>query len=586
MPSPELLECPHGTHCGGCAALGVPYAEQLVHKGALVRHAFDRYPEHAALRFDTVSAAQPTTQYRVRAKLVCGEDGTLGLFARDSHAVIDIPECRVLAPPLLRVAAAARAHLPAAAVKLDGLDLRLVDRGVLATLIAPRGTPLPALAEAARALCAASAEVAGVAASFRAAGSATVLGTGHVVLVGSNVEPHHLRSTGPYHYAAHGSFVQAHLAQTERAHRAIEGALRELSARTVLELYAGSAALSLGLAAAGFELTAVEAFAPALAHAERAAREQKLALCTVSGQAERVTRELAERAARFDAVIVNPPRRGLSVDVRIAVAALAPRALLYMSCEPATLARDLAHFRELGFDAQELWPFDMIPHSAAVECLVVARRGAVPAPRVSFENDQLIAIDQTGYPGASRGDLPSRVRALSGASGAVPVHELDADHSGLVLFARSAASLPALQAALAGGARSFVGLSRGVTHKKGRIRRPLRGKPRGAPPCTTYRRVALHGGHSLLEIEPDSPSSAQIRQHLAGVGHPILGDPRFGDGASNTFFEHRHGLDRSFLHCSAVRLELGSTTLNLSAPLPGELSSVLESLSQQPALQR
>jgi 23S rRNA (uracil1939-C5)-methyltransferase len=566
--------------------LGVPYTEQLVHKGALVRRAFDRHPEHAALRFDPVGAALPTTQYRVRAKLVCGEQGTLGLFARDSHSVVDIPECRVLAPPLLRVAAAARAQLRAAAVRLDGLDLRLVDRGVLATLIAPYGTPLPALAEAARALCAASPEVVGVAASFRAAGSATVLGTGHVVLVGSDVEPHHLRSSGPYHYAAHGSFVQAHLAQTERAHLAIEGALRELSARKVLELYAGSAALSLGLAAAGFELTAVEAFAPALAHAERAAREQKLALCTVSGQAERVTSELAERGAHFDAVLVNPPRRGLSVAARCAIAQLAPRALLYMSCEPATLARDLGHFRELGFDAQELWPFDMIPHSAAVECLVVARRGAVPAPRVSYENDELIAIDQSGYPGTLRGDLLARVRALSGASGAEPVHELDANHSGLVLFARSAANLPALRAALAAGARTFVGLSRGVTHKKGRIRRPLRGKSRGAPPCTTYRRVALHGGHSLLEIEPDSPNSAQIRQHLAGVGHPILGDARSGDRASNTFFEHRHGLDRSFLHCAAVRLELGGATLSLTAPLPGELSSVLESLSQQAALQR
>ena len=577
MTVPDLLECPHGERCGGCAFLGVPYADQLLQKEALVRRTFDRHPEHAALRIARVGPAAPTQAYRARAKLVWDEDGALGLFARDSHAVVDIPECRVLAPPLLRVAAAARSHLRTLCSTLDGLDLRLVDSGVLVTLIARRGTPRAELEQAAQALSAASSEVSGVAASFRAADAATVLGTGHVVLVGNDVEAHHLRTGGPYHLAAHGAFTQVHLGQAEWAHRAIEDALRALSARTVLELYAGSAALSLALAAAGLELTAVEAFAPALAHAERAAREQGLVLKTVSGQAERVTLELGARDAHFDAVIVNPPRRGLSVEVRRAIAKLGPAAILYMSCAPATLARDLGHLRELGFGADELSPFDMIPHSAAVECLVVARRGVVPAPRLVHEDATLIVIDKAGYDD----HLLDRVRALPGASAAAPLQELDHDLSGLVLFARSAEALPTLQAALAAGSRTFIGLARGVTHKKGRVRRPLRGKKRGPPPCTSYQRTAVHGGHSLLLI--DAGNSAQIRQHFAGIGHGILGDTQHGDAPSNRHLEHRHGLDRSFLHCSAVRLALGSEMLTVEAPLPGELQNVLESLAEQTA---
>jgi 23S rRNA (uracil1939-C5)-methyltransferase len=307
----------------------------------------------------------------------------------------------------------------------------------------------------------------------------------------------------------------------------------------------------------------------------------------MSGQAERAVRELAARGEHFDAVIVNPPRRGLSVDVRHAVAQLEPRAVLYMSCDPATLARDLRHLRELGFAAQGVWPFDMIPHSEAVECLVVARRDAIPAPAVVHEDAELIAVDQSGY-GASgpSQSLLDRVRALPGASEAVPVHGLDDDHSGLVLFARCGATLPAVQAALAAGGRTFVGLARGVTHKKGRIRRPLRGKKQSPPPCTAYQRSAVHGGHSLVTIEPDGSGTPQLRQHFAGIGHPILGDARCGDAASNTFFQHRHGLDRSFLHCAAVRLARGSGTLDLRAPLPGDLSAVLESLSEQAAPER
>jgi 23S rRNA (uracil1939-C5)-methyltransferase len=70
---------------------------------------------------------------------------------------------------------------------------------------------------------------------------------------------------------------------------------------------------------------------------------------------------------------------------------------------------------------------------------------------------------------------------------------------------------------------------------------------------------------------------------MVGVGHPILGDTRFGDPASNNFFDHRHGLDRSFLHCSAVTLAFLSGHLTVEAALPGELRAVLDSLTEQAA---
>ncbi|HEY5373845.1 MAG TPA: hypothetical protein VIK01_09155, partial [Polyangiaceae bacterium] len=70
---------------------------------------------------------------------------------------------------------------------------------------------------------------------------------------------------------------------------------------------------------------------------------------------------------------------------------------------------------------------------------------------------------------------------------------------------------------------------------------------------------------------------------LAGVGHPILGDARFGDAPSNTFFEHRHGLDRSFLHRTKLTITLEAGQFTLEGPLPGELSAALASLSDQTA---
>lgn len=590
MTESETLDCPHGSKCGGCAFLGVPYAEQLTRKHALVERGIARYPQLATLQLAPVAGARPTQAYRARAKLVFGKDGALGLFERDTHTVIDIPQCRVLSPALASVVAAARRVLSHATPPLDGLDVRVVDGGVLATLIAAQGTAQAELERLARALRAEAKEVLSVSASFREAGAATVLGTGHVLLSGEDVAPHHLQERGPYHLAAHGAFTQAHLGQANAAHDRIEQALKERGATRVLELYAGSGALALRLAAAGLQVTAVEAFGPALAHVERAAREQKLKLQTVNGQAERALRGFDPSREHFDALLVNPPRRGLSAEVRRRASALAPSVISYMSCDPATLARDLAHFAELGYVADELWPFDMIPHSSAVESLVVLRRSAPQPPKVLFDDEQWLAVLKSGYepltPEAGFDScLLDRVRRLPGAAQAVALsgQRLDRDSSGVCLFARTSAALPALEQAFREGTQSFVALCRGVTHKRGRIRRPIREGGRVSTASTRYLRESVRGGHSLLTLWPEHAGPPQLRQLLLGVGHPLLGDFRFGDTASNTFFEHRHGLDRSFLHCSAVTLVSRSNHITCETPLPGELKAVLDSLTEQTA---
>ncbi len=581
MPDPETLDCPHGARCGGCVFLGVPYADQLRRKGAVVQRDFARYAGHGAVKLLPVVGASTTHAYRVRAKLVFGADGALGLYARDSHHVVDIPDCRVLEPALLRVTEAARRALSDAA--LAGLDLRLVDNGVQVTLIAPQGTALEALKSLAAALRAESPDVLSVAASFRMADSATLLGTGHVLLLGNDVETHRLTPSGPYHFAAHGAFAQAHLGQALAAHTAIERELHALGARRVLELYAGSGALALRLAAAGFDVTAVESFAPACAQAEAAARAQRLSLTTHAGNAEGVLSNLCAESAPFDALVVNPPRRGLSPEVRRGAARLGPRAILYMSCNPATLARDLGHLRLLGYEATEVAPFDMIPHSAAVECLVTVRRAAIPPALIVFEDDELLAVSKSAYEDMT--GLLQRVRALPSAALAVPIPALglDRDSSGLCLFARTPEALPAALRACAASAQRFIALSRGITHKKGCIRRPVRAGRRKVPASTPYQRAAVHAGNSLLTLTPEHGDASVIRQHLASIAHPILGDARFGASTSNTFFEHRHGLDRCFLHRSALTLGSGTRSLVLEAPLPGELNAVLDSLSEQAA---
>jgi 23S rRNA-/tRNA-specific pseudouridylate synthase len=269
--------------------------------------------------------------------------------------------------------------------------------------------------------------------------------------------------------------------------------------------------------------------------------------------------------------------------LRERIAELAPRVLIYVSCAPRSLARDAWDLARLGFAPQNFTPFDLIPFSDAVEVLCEFVPVAVTPPRVVYEDERFLAVEKaphemtTPQHGHAR-SLFERVRLLPGAEKAVPIHRLDSGTSGLCLFARREDHVHLLKQALSQGEKRYQALVKGRTHDKGAIRRPLREGPRVLEARTRYTRRALVGGHSLLEVRPEQGRTHQIRKHFSGLGHPLLGDTRYGDPASNAYFWHRHGLDRTFLHLESVVLTLGDGPVELRCELAPDLLAVLESL--------
>jgi 23S rRNA (uracil1939-C5)-methyltransferase len=568
------LRCPHAPPCPGCPRIGEAYADGLADKRASAARELTSYPELAATVLEPPLGASTLEGYRVRAKLVTDNQSRLGLFAAATHDVVDIPRCLVLAPALSEVAEALRRALPLP-LALSGVDLRLVDRGVLATLIVERAPDPARLARVVQELRTRAPRLVGVALSERDPDAVQMLGRGPELVWGSGQEPHHLAPEAPWHYAVPGAFTQAHPAQAARLHahveRALERALGGLRARRVLELYAGSGALALRLAARGAQVTAVERFEPALRLVREAAKAQSL---TLELRAEDALRFLQQRTGDpgVDAAIVNPPRRGLEPAVRRGLGALAPRVLVYVSCEPRTLARDLAHLARLGLVATSVLPLDMIPLSDALECCALLVPGAPPAPRVLFEDERAIALekapfesvtlDPTGAP-----SLALRAQRTLGHAQLTALHELEHDVSGVCWFAKEPAAAPELARALASAELRFVALASGVSHKKGRVERRAAGRLR-------YVRRSVLGGHSLLDVFVAGSERAELRRLLASIGHAVLGDPQHGKSASNRHFEHRHGLDRPFLHLAAVSAEaLGAGVIE--APLSADLAPVL-----------
>lgn len=602
--------CEHADRCGGCPVIGLPYGEQLALKRGRVVQSVTRYAALELVYTEPVAPAQPLVGYRTRAKLIVGKGAKVGLFAKGGgHQVVDIPECKVMAPALARVASLLRTRIAQAEAEggplaphdapgggsLRAVDLREVREGdaprVLVTLVVQRGPAVAVdrLAHDARELMVAAPEILGVAANFHDGDQPQILGNQTQLLAGVGSAPDRLGTS--VHFATFGSFVQAHRGQAARVHAlladvlGLTGTKAAARAPRVLDLYGGSGAIALGLAAAGARVRLVESFAPAVAQARAAAQAQGLAVEAECADVAAAIRRMVDTGERYDAVVVNPPRRGTSPLTREWLARLEPPVLVYVSCDPETLSRDLDHLMRLGYAAASLRPLDMIPLTDEVETVAILRRAGVSLPRTAYEDREVLVVEKgphepTTPQGEYAGSLLARVRRVPGAEDAVPVHRLDVGTSGLVIFARRTDAVVKWDRVLAAPTtrKIYVAAVRGVTPSKGTVTRELRedGKPQAAR--TRYRRLAVTAGHSVLRVVPENGRTHQIRRHLAAIGHPVLGDDRYGHATTNRYFEEKNGLDRTFLHCVRLELDHPDTGIRhiLEAALPGDLRAVLE----------
>lgn len=607
----QRVACEHADRCGGCPVIALAYGEQLGMKRGRVVQSAARYPSLELVYTEPVQPAEPIVGYRTRAKLIVAPGGKLGLFAKGGgHQVVDIPGCKVVAPVIADVAALLRRRLredegtdgplapfdPARGTGvLRATDLREIRQAdgsaaVLVTFVVQKANAdREALTALAAMLATVEPRILGVALNLHEGDSPQILGSETVVIHGAASVPDRIGVAT--HQATFGSFVQAHRGQAERIHQTVTELLgigKRESRPKILDLYGGSGAIALALAHAGADVHLVESFAPAAAHVDEAAKRAKLPVKAEAGDVASALRRFADQKAHYDAAVVNPPRRGMSPLARELVARLELPLIAYVSCDPDTLARDLDHFTRLGYAVTSLRPLDMIPLTDEVETVALLRRVGMLAPKVLWEDDEIVLVDKGAHePTSPQGEyassLVSRVRSLPGAANAVPLHRIDAGTSGLVFFVKDPAGLAKWQAVMDHEAtrKIYVAGARGVTPAKGAINRDLREDGKMLPARTRYRRLAVASGHSVLRVVPEHGRTHQIRRHLAAIGHPILGDDRYGHPPTNRFFEEKNALDRTFLHC--VRLEFTHPRTNqrliVEAPMPGDLRSVLERTS-------
>jgi len=387
-PSPHRVRvsCPAYGACGGCTLMELAYPAQLAWKRERVLAQLAGHPALAALTVDACVSSPHMLGYRNQAKYVYGRarnssQAILGAFAPRSHDVVDLAGCQVVEPVLDEVRQGLLAVLIEKAVEpFDEIRrtgvlrygvLRATALGqVMATLVTARSDWADAEAVAV-ALCERCPGVTSVVLNVNESAGNALFGEQERALVG---QPSIEDTIGDVRVRlSPRSFFQTNRLVASRIYRDIVAAAPAGIARAV-DAYAGACGIALSLAAKAKEVVAIEENPAATQAASDFLAEQG----ADAGRVRVVTGDAAQRLAEVsdaDFVVLNPPRKGCSAEVLAAVVYLRPRTVAYLSCDPQTLARDLAALAAAGAQVVQVTPFDMMPHTPHVETLALVRFG-------------------------------------------------------------------------------------------------------------------------------------------------------------------------------------------------------------------
>jgi len=379
-PSPLRVSapCPYYGVCGGCQLQHINYQGQLVVKKLYVNEALQRIGQVFVPVRNVTTEAEPW-HYRNKTQYPVGSTGNgmaIGFYKRGTHDLLDVPACLLHPMEFDRLRETIHAILAAAGetgydeAKHDGNIRHIVlrqgtrDGGLLAIVV----TRTPQFDARAAELIAEQPGVTGVVHSVVPARTNRIMGSQTTVLYGSG----HLNQSvlDKSFQVSAPSFFQVNIQQAEELCRKILKHVAPKGDELVLDLYSGVGMISLLVAPFVQQVTAIEADATAVEDARANAQAQGVR--NVEFMCGDVTREIS-RVASTDVVILDPPRKGCPAETLRRIAALKPRRIVYVSCNPATLARDLATLEQSGYTTHEIEPVDMFPQTFHVE--VIARLG-------------------------------------------------------------------------------------------------------------------------------------------------------------------------------------------------------------------
>ncbi|AJY77968.1 RNA methyltransferase [Paenibacillus beijingensis] len=379
--------CPVYESCGGCQLQHMTYSAQLKAKEEIVRESFQRYAGLQELPLRPIFGMSDPWGYRNKAQLQVGRKGEeiiTGLYATGSHRLLDISGCAVQHPVVNRVIDQVKAIL--AELRIPVYEERTCE-GVVRTVVARVGQAsgnvqltlitandrLPDSRRLVQRIREALPMVTTIAQNIHKGKSPLIFGEKTVVLWGED----RLEETlGDVRFSlSPRAFFQLNPEQTVKLYNAVREAASLNGSELVVDAYCGTGTIGLWLAPHAREVRGIEIIPEAVQDARDNARSSGVENARFfEGRAEQLLPEWVSRGIRPDVVVVDPPRTGCDRPLLNALTQALPARLVYVSCNPATLAKDCQVLLGSGYRLEWVQPVDMFPHTSHVESVILMVR--------------------------------------------------------------------------------------------------------------------------------------------------------------------------------------------------------------------
>ena len=431
-PSPDRIpvDCPVAGPCGGCSLRHLDYAAELRAKQESVLDAFRRIGGLEVPVLDILPSPE-VDRYRNKVQFPVGVDKNgvpcIGFYAGRTHRIVPCPDCKLQPGVLNEIGNALCAFFAQQGIRPydeqsgKGLVRHIfLRRGahsgqIMVCLVCTRAK-LPHAEQLCTALREQFPAISTFLLNVNAKNTNVILGSENHILYG----PGYIEDTlcgvpvrlGPL------SFYQVNTLAAERLYGVAAQYAQLTPDDTLLDLYCGMGTIGLSMADQCRELIGVEIVPEAIESAKANAARMGEAVaaksrffCADAGQA---ATQLAAEGLHPDIVMLDPPRKGCDEATLSAVVRMAPRRVVYVSCNPATAARDAAWLEKNGYHAEKVQPVDLFPRTKHCECVIALSKGEIDSKKVRVEFS-LEGMDTSGLQkGATYLEIKARVWEQTG----------------------------------------------------------------------------------------------------------------------------------------------------------------------------
>ncbi len=425
-PSPHRVEpcCTAFPSCGGCTLLHTDYSAQLNIKRTAVFDALTRLGGCENIYVHETTPSIPDLNYRNKSQYpVGGTKGNvkIGFYAPKSHSVVNTNNCAIENPASRLIIDTVRTWmntysiLPYNEESHSGTIRHVYSRigeSIMVVLVS-RTREIAHLDALKTMLLSLNLPIGGIVININSQKTNTILGKDDYTLYGDNFI--YAKIDSIRYKLNYRSFFQVNPHTTNLLYKKALELCDLTGSETVFDLYCGIGTISLFLAEHAKKVIGVEIVPEAIADARENAELNNITnVKFYCGAAEDVCPPII-KSEKADIVVVDPPRKGCDEKLLDAIGKMAPKKIVYVSCNVSTLARDIKYLREnFGYTASEAFPFDQFPHSMHVETVVLLSKGEIDSKKIRVEFS-MEGMDMSGFQkDATYGQIKERVLEQTG----------------------------------------------------------------------------------------------------------------------------------------------------------------------------